>query len=317
MRQSSRLGASLGLGGSLSTIGDNLTGALLALKWPGGKIWSLRSFKAVPRSRHGRRAAFRSGRDGDYRNIEELDRHGPGAASRARANARLGSQPRIPRRESGSQPDGRLRAALVFALAAVPVGVLWHALGMTAWSAGARRPRLVLAALGVALLVSLLAAVVTTNYTVVLPRLPQRVQPECVHTREVERALDPEGVPSRRVFLVSLPDWLDARNLVRLGDPDGTSSTTSSPVCRFLRRSATVEPCMALLAIDPACRGALARPSPPAASGGSCLRRGPRIRPVCRGSRALGAARRRGLGQCRRDLLRSDAARLPSALSRC
>ena len=221
MRQSSRLDGSLGLGGSLSTFGDNLTGALLAFNWQGGKIWSV-AVVQEPFLDLVTGAALLSGVV-VLATIATLRRSiVAGLILLLVPVLTLGSALNLafPDENPAANRMG-VSAPLVFAVAAVPIGLLWHALWTTAWSAGARSLRVVFGALGVGLLVSSLAVVVTTNYRSYFRDYRTGYSLNDEHTSEVVRALEAEGVPSRRVFLVSFPHWLDARNLgFELGDPD-------------------------------------------------------------------------------------------------
>ncbi len=296
MRQSSRLDASLGLGGSLSTIGDNLTGALLAFNWQGGKIWSV----AVVQEPFLDLVTGATLLSGVVVLATIATLRGSilaGLVLLLVPVLTLGSALNLafPDENPAANRMG-VSAPLVFALAAAPVGVLWHALGMTAWSAGARRPRLVLAALGVALLVSLLAGVVTTNYRTHFRDYRNGYSLNAEHTSEVVRALEAEGVPSRRVFLASFPHSLDARNLAfELGDPDWYVEHNIEPGVPIPPPVGDGRVVYVLAGENRASRGALARRFPAGRYVAVRVRPGPGLRPVRRGSRALGAAWRSGL----------------------
>jgi hypothetical protein len=219
-RQTSRLDASDGLWDSLTTFADNLAAALLAFNWDGGEIWSV-AVADRPLLDPGTGAALLAG-------VVVLTTIAVGRRSAVAALVLL----LVPVLTLGSAlnlafPDENpaanrmgVAAPLVFSIAAVPLAALWSAMrSVVASSFG--RLRWAVAAFAAGLGVSAFTAVAATNYESYFRDYRDRYSLLVEHTSEVADAVEALGIPRRRVFLLSYPHWLDARNLgFALGDGD-------------------------------------------------------------------------------------------------
>jgi len=219
MRQTSRLDASSGVRASLSTFAGNLKDALLAFNWRGGSIWTV-ALPNEPFLDFVTGAALVAG-------VVVLAT----VAVRGRSLVAVSALALLPVLTLGSAlnlafPEENpaanrmgVAAPLVFAVAAVPAGLLWSAL-QTAASAPAPR-RLALLTLGSVLLLIGGGAVAATNYKSYFRDYRDAYTLRAEPTTEVARAIAKLGVPPARTFLVSYPHSLDARNLgFALGDVD-------------------------------------------------------------------------------------------------
>jgi hypothetical protein len=219
MRQTSRLEAPLGVGGTLSTFGDNVRNAFLAFHWRGDGGWTV-SVVGRPFLDSISGALLLAGVV--VLVAIAITRRSPVALAALLVMPVVLLSSALDLAFPNENPSANrmgIAVPLVFAVAALPIGVLWRAI-CDVGAASQAPQRILLAAYGVALLGGL-ALVAANNYTSYFRDFRDQYHLSAQNTSEVATALTSRGVQLERMFLVAYPTWVDGRNLaLALGDFD-------------------------------------------------------------------------------------------------